>query len=79
MLLGGGAAMTEDRAALNWHSLPLQQRLRELECPWCGGLPAGEASGAGDLCACSERRKKAWQRTLDFLQAHPELEETWER
>jgi bacterioferritin-associated ferredoxin len=27
-------------------------RADALACPGCGGLPAGEASGAGDLCTC---------------------------
>jgi len=28
-------------------------RADALACPRCGGLPAGEASGAGDLCVCA--------------------------
>ncbi len=23
-------------------------------CPFCGGLPPGEAAGSGDLCTCEE-------------------------
>jgi hypothetical protein len=31
----------------------LGRRLREAECPKCGGLEPGEASGAADVCSCN--------------------------
>lgn len=32
----------------------LPERLERLTCRICGGLPAGEASGGGDLCTCED-------------------------
>jgi hypothetical protein len=51
---------------LSWEGDPdnesdLERRLREAECPKCGGLEPGEASGAADICSCDppfSRRKK---------------------
>jgi len=37
----------------------LNDRLVKLTCDRCGGLPPGEASGAGDLCICRLERKAA--------------------
>lgn len=51
---------------LSWDEDPdnesdLERRLREAECPKCGGLEPGEASGSADVCSCDppfHRRKK---------------------